>query len=70
MYCQVRGKRSIILSGRSLGETISERESGMYTHTSTLGPYLFDLTLLGPDRPHFGRLQIKMIVTSYVNARA
>ena len=34
---------------------------------SKVRPYLFDLTLLGPDRPHFGRLQIKMIVTSYVN---
>ena len=32
-----------------------------------LRPYLFDLTLLGPDRPYFGRLQIKMIMTSYVN---
>ena len=37
-------------------------------HNGTIRPYLFDLTLLGPDRPHFGRLQIKMIVTSYVNA--
>ena len=26
-------------------------------------PYLFDLTLLGPDRPYFCRLQINMIMT-------
>ena len=39
-----------------------------YRVSNTVRPYLFDLTLLGPDRPHFGRLQIKMIVTSYFNA--
>ena len=39
-----------------------------YDCVAYVRPYLFDLTLLGPDRPHFGRLQIKMIVTSYVNA--
>ena len=32
-------------------------------------PYLFDLTLLGPDRPYFCRLQIKMIMTSYNKRR-